>query len=145
MLFDKCVIKFSSFYVLVMSSYDKLRAQKIVIGPIVEWHFKRIMCAIKRKLRIKQTFRDPYKFNFTEPIPLHLFRHIYNAINPYEGETTPPSIVIETATDKPGRKATKTNWYKLKIVNFYSALHLFTHTLGKKSNILDMFKKTVKK
>ena len=116
-----------------MSSYDKLRAQKIVIGPIVEWHFKRILCAIKRKLRIKQTFPDPYKFNFTETIPLHLFRHIYNAINSCEGETTPPSIVIE--------KATKTNWYKLKIVNFYSVFHLFTHILGKKNSILDMFKK----
>ena len=53
-----------------MSSYDKLRRQRIEIGPNVEWHFTKILCAIKRKLKTKQTFREPCKFKFIEPIPL---------------------------------------------------------------------------
>ena len=127
-----------------MSSYDVLRKQKIEIGPIVEWHFTKILCAINRKLKTKQTFRDPFKFKFTEAISLNIFRHIYNAIKSYEGEATPPAIVITTKTDKPGRKATKTLSYNLKFLYFYSILHLFTHILNGKS-VLDKLTKTIKK
>ena len=127
-----------------MSSYDKLRRQQIEIGTIVEWHFTKILCAIKLKLKTKQTFREPFKFKFTEPIPLCVFRHVYNASKSYKGETTPPAIIFHTIHDKPGRKATKTLSYNLKFFNFYSILHVFTHILNGKC-VLYMLKKTIKK
>ena len=111
-----------------MSSYEELVKKKL---------------EIKRSLKIKQSFRNPFKFNLKEPIPFYLFSHIYHAIKTYEGKTTPPSISFSTITDKSGRKATYTKSFTIKLLNFYSVLHLFTH-LNSKRNVLDLFKKKIK-
>ena len=114
-----------------MSSYDELRKKNLEIGLFVQWHFNKILKNIKRSLKIKQSFRNPFQFKLKEPIPLYLFSHIYHAIKTYQGETTPPSILFSTITDKPGRKATYTKSFTLKFLNFYS-VHLFTHLNSKR-------------
>ena len=126
-----------------MSSYDELRKKNLEIGPFVKWHFNKILKNIKRSLKIKQSFRNPFQFKLKEPIPFYLFSHIYHAIKTCQEETTPPSILFSTITDKPGRKATYTKSFTLKLLNFYSVLHLFTH-LNSKRNVLNSLKKKVK-
>ena len=126
-----------------MSSYDELRKRNLEIRPFVEWHFNKILKNIKRSLKIKQSFRNPFHFKLKEPIPFYLFSHIYHAIKTYQGETTPPSILFSTITDKSGRKATYTKSFTFKFLNFYSFLHLFTH-LNSKRNVLNSLKKKVK-
>ena len=105
-----------------MSSYAKLRRKQLEIGPIVDWHFGKMLSSIKRKLKAKQTFRDPFKFKVTESISYYIFVHIYIAIKSFEGETTPLSNIYSTVADKPGRKATETTSCYLKFVNFCSIL-----------------------
>ena len=116
------LILISFYYAQGMSSYDELRKKSLEIGPFVEWHTNRILENIKRSLKVKQSFRDPFKFKIKEVIPYHLFIHIFKAIKSYKGETTSPSILYETVTDKPGRKAPPRKHNTLKFLNFYSVL-----------------------
>ena len=133
---DQYVIMISFYYAQGMS-YDELRKKSLEISQFVEWHTNRILENIKRSLKVKQSFRDPFKFKIKETIPYHLIIHIFKAIKSYEGETTPPSILYKTVTDKPGRKVTTTKTYTLKFLNFHSVLHVFTH-LNDNKNVLDL-------
>ena len=106
-----------------MSSYDELRKKNLEIGPFVQWHFNKILKNIKRSLKIKQSFRNPFQFKLKEPIPYYLFSHIYHAIKTYQGETTPPSILFPLLLINLGEKQRTPNSFTLKFLNFYSVLH----------------------
>jgi hypothetical protein len=115
-------------------SYDafaQLELSNINVAKLGAWHTKRILTAINKRFKLKQTFRNPFTFKIFETINHSVFHPLFVAIRDHKigGNRTEPSMKIKTVRDKPGRRGTKTVLYILTFTSLYSLTHVFTNLL----------------
>ena len=127
------------------NSYELFRKTKEDSGTIAEFHFKRILAAIYKKLTPRQTFRNQYKFGIVEPMMHSHFLKVFQAIRDFKNNHgVQPYVGIKTIRDKPGRRGTVTQTFIITFEHYYSFLHHFTHLINKNGNILGFVTKKVK-
>ena len=129
-----------------MSSHEVLRTKNFDASNLVQWHLNRILTSIKRKLTLKRSFKNPYQFHLTEPIPDFVFSEIFKVIKDYKVDSgTQPIVHTNTIRNKPGRRGTITNQYIVKFDTYFSLVHHLTHFFNKETNIINFFEKKIKK
>ena len=105
-----------------MNTYENLNNAKSETAPIVNWHFTRLLTSVKRKLTLKQTFRNPWQFSVQENVHISIFRLIYTVIREYRSEEgkSQPSVHCEAVRERSG----VVNSYKITF--FFSFVHRVT-------------------
>ncbi len=85
-------------------SYDRLEKKEISVHVLVQWHFKRIVETIGRRLTFHQKYKNPWTIELVEPIQCDIFRKAFQAVRDHS-----PSVGL-TYTVKRDRQGNGLNY-----------------------------------
>ena len=127
----------------MMNTYEKLNEAKSETAPLINWHFTRLLTSIKRKLTLKQTFRNPWQFSVVESIHISIFRVIYGAVRDYRSEEgrPQPSVHCKTVHQRSGLAKS----YEITFSSFFSLIHHLTKLSNPEAHILEYLRKVISK
>lgn len=66
-----------------MQSYDELRKSEVKVSPVLEWHLKRVLNSIHRKITFKQKFKNPWCVEVVEYLYKDIFYQFFRAVRDY--------------------------------------------------------------
>lgn len=114
--------------------YKILKEHQLSSFTIVQWHFESILKSIKRRITIRQSFRNPFTIEFTEIIYKEVYYQAYRVIRDY-----PTQFGTETKTVK--NKSGIVKSYEIK----FTAIQALRFHLKQLSNIDDAAEQYLKK
>lgn len=120
-----------------MDTYKYLEKHQSETNKIIYWHFKLVLTSLRRKITLRQKYRDPYTITVTTLIHPDIYYQAFRAVRDFETK-----IGFTAITERTGKGKAK-----LHIVKF-DRLGVFKYHLQKLSNIKNIshyFKKDFKR